>query len=424
MAPQSRDSRLLILAGIIGLVFGGLAGLAGGVLVSTGTIGSLGRYLTLPAVTTNAPLPATNGPAAGSTAGASVRVEEESATIDVVRRSSPAVVSIVVRKEIARGNVFPFDDFLEFGMPFIPSIPRSSPQGEPGEKQQVGGGSGFIVTSDGYILTNRHVVTDSSADYAVVLSDDRELPAKVLAKDPLNDLAVLKIDAGVGALPVLELGDSDQIQIGETVIAIGYALSEFRNTVTKGVISGVNRRVVAGDQRGSSEVIQEAIQTDAAINPGNSGGPLLNLRGQVIGVNTAVSREGQLIGFAIPINVAKHAVESVIRDGKIVRPWLGVRYLVITERLAKQQQLPVTNGALVVRGSTPSDLAVVPGSPADNGGVRENDIITALDGERIDEDHPLANRIARKKPGERVRLTVLRQGKQKQIEVTLGEFPE
>lgn len=424
MASQSRDSRLLILAGIIGLVFGGLAGLTGGVLVSTGTIGSLGRYLTLPAVTTNAPLPATNGLAAGSTAGASVRVEEESATIDVVRRSSPAVVSIVVRKEIARGNVFPFDDFLEFGMPFIPSIPRSAPQGEPGEKQQVGGGSGFIVTSDGYILTNRHVVTDSSADYAVVLSDDRELPAKVLAKDPLNDLAVLKIDAGVGALPVLELGDSDQIQTGETVIAIGYALSEFRNTVTKGVISGVNRRVVAGDQRGSSEVIQEAIQTDAAINPGNSGGPLLNLRGQVIGVNTAVSREGQLIGFAIPINVAKHAVESVIRDGKIVRPWLGVRYLVITERLAKQQQLPVTTGALVVRGSTPSDLAVVPGSPADNGGVRESDIITEVDGERIDEDHPLANRIARKKPGERVRLTVLRQGKQKQIEVTLGEFPE
>lgn len=415
---SSRDSRLLIFAGIIGLAFGGLAGLAGGVLVSTGTIGSLGRYLSLPAATINAPLSATNGPAVPP-----VRVEEESATIDVVRRASPSVVSIVVRKEVARGNVFPFDDFLEFGIPFVPSLPRPAPQGEPGEKQQVGGGSGFIVTSDGYILTNRHVVTDSSADYAVVLSDDRELPAKVLAKDPLNDLAVLKIDAGNGALPVLELGDSDQIQIGETVIAIGYALSEFRNTVTKGVISGVNRRVVAGDQRGSSEVIQEAIQTDAAINPGNSGGPLLNLRGQVIGVNTAVSREGQLIGFAIPINVAKHAVESVIREGKIIRPWLGVRYLVITERLAKQQKLPVTNGALVVRGATPADLAVVPGSPADKGGVRENDIITEVDGERVDEDHPLANRIARKKPGDRVRLTVLRQGKEKKIEVTLGEFP-
>lgn len=414
----SRDSRLLILAGIIGLAFGGLAGLAGGFLVSTGKIGSLGRYLTIPATTRDVAPANASGPAS------TIRVEEESATIDVVRRSSPAVVSIVVRKEVARGNVFPFDDFFEFGIPFVPSIPRPVPQGEPGEKQQVGGGSGFIVTSDGYILTNRHVVTDSSADYAVVLSDDRELPAKVLAKDPLNDLAVLKIDAGNGALPVLELGDSDQIQIGETVIAIGYALSEFRNTVTKGVISGVNRRVVAGDQRGSSEVIQEAIQTDAAINPGNSGGPLLNLGGQVIGVNTAVSREGQLIGFAIPINVAKHAVESVIRDGKIVRPWLGVRYLVITERLSKQQQLPVTNGALVVRGSTPADLAVVPGSPADKGGVRENDIITEVDGERIDEDHPLANRIARKKPGDRIRLTVLRQGKEKQIEVVLGEFPE
>jgi serine protease Do len=425
MAQQSRDARLLILAGIIGLAFGGLAGIAGGVLVSTGKIGPLSRYLTLPTATINAsPSAMNNGPVAGGTVAPRVRVEEESATIDVVRRASPAVVSIVVRKEIVRGNVFPFDDFFEFGIPFPRTIPRPVPEGEPGEKHQVGGGSGFIVTSDGYILTNRHVVADTTAEYSVVLSDDREFKAKVLAKDPLNDLAVLKIDAGNGALPVLELGDSDQIRIGETVIAIGYALSEFRNTVTKGVISGINRRVVAGDQRGSSEVIQEAIQTDAAINPGNSGGPLLNLSGAVIGVNTAVSQQGQLIGFAIPINVAKHAVDSVIREGRIVRPWLGVRYLVITERLAKQQKLPVNHGALVVRGSTPADLAVVPGSPADKGDVKENDIITELDDERIDEDHPLANRIARKKSGDRVRLTVLRQGKQKQIEVTLGEFPE
>ncbi len=414
-----RDQRILVFAGIIGIVFGGLAGLVGGFLVATGRIGPIERYFPVPAVATN------------STPAQPFRVEEESATIDVVRRASPAVVSVVVRKEIAaipRGNFLtpfgpPFDDFFGFGIPF----PTPSPQprtGERGEKQQVGGGSGFIVTSDGYILTNRHVVADQSAEYTIVLNDDREFPATVLAKDPLNDLAVLKINAGDGALPVLDLGDSDEIQIGETVIAIGYALSEFRNTVTKGVISGINRRVVAGDRRGSSEVIQEAIQTDAAINPGNSGGPLLNLRGQVIGVNTAVSQEGQLIGFAIPINVAKHAVESVVREGKIIRPWLGVRYLVITERLAKEQQLPVSYGALVVRGATPADLAVVPGSPADKGGVHENDIITAVDGERIDEDHPLANRIARKKPGDRVRLTVLRQGKERTLDVALGEFPE
>jgi len=424
MSSSSHDQKVLIVSGIIGLVVGGLAGIAGGILVSTGRIGSLEQYFSI-----RTPAAAT-APAAGPRAV--TRVEEESATIDVVRAASPAVVSIVVRKEVraaARGNIFPLDDFFEFGIPFAPSFPREQPRGDAdgraGTKQQVGGGSGFIVMSDGYILTNRHVVNDPDAEYAVVLNDDREFPAKVLAKDPLNDLAVVKIDVGAsGPLPVLELGDSDESQIGETVIAIGYALSEFRNTVTKGVISGINRRVVAGDGFGSSEVIQEAIQTDAAINPGNSGGPLLNLRGQVIGVNTAVSREGQLIGFAIPVSIAKQAIESVVRDGKIVRPWLGVRYLVITERLAKEQKLPVSVGAFIVRGSVPAEVAVVPGSPADKADLRENDIILALDGERIDEDHPLANRIARKKPGDRVTLTVLRNGKEKKMEVTLGEFPE
>ncbi|MDO8598869.1 MAG: trypsin-like peptidase domain-containing protein [bacterium] len=420
MDSSSRDQKILIISGIIGLVVGGLAGIAGGILVSTGRIGPLAQYIPIRA-------PAAAG-APGSGSPVSVRLEEESATIDVVRSASPAVVSIVVRKEVvpvARGNLFPLDDFFEFGIPFPSTIPRPQPRGRVGEKQQVGGGSGFIVTSDGYILTNRHVVNDPDAEYAVVLNDDREFPAKVLAKDPLNDLAVVKIDVGTsGPLPILELGDSDAIQTGETVIAIGYALSEYRNTVTKGVISGINRRVVAGDGAGSSEVIQEAIQTDAAINPGNSGGPLLSLRGQVIGVNTAVSREGQLIGFAIPITIAKQAIDSVVRDGRIVRPWLGVRYLVITERLAKDQQLPVTYGALVVRGSVPTELAVVPGSPADKSGVREDDIVTAVDGERIDEDHPLANRIARKKPGDRVTLTVLRQGKEKKLEIEVGEFPE
>ncbi|MBI4142661.1 trypsin-like peptidase domain-containing protein [Candidatus Uhrbacteria bacterium] len=423
--PQSprawrSSARLLMGVAVIGIIVGGLAGLAGGILVTTGRIGSL-RQVFLP--TSDA------GNVSEQPSRSTLRVEEESATIDVVRRASPAVVSIVVQKEVAvgaRGNVFPFDNFFDFGFP----VPRQLPDMRaptPGrtEKQQVGGGSGFIVTSDGYILTNRHVVADARAEYIVLLSDDREFPARVLASDPLNDLAVLKIDDGtVAPLPVLDLGDSDQIQIGETVIAIGYALSEFRNTVTKGVISGVNRRVVAGDGAGSSEVIEEAIQTDAAINPGNSGGPLLNLRGQVIGLNTAVSREGQLLGFAIPINIARQAVESVIRDGRIVRPWLGVRYLVITDRLAKEQKLPVTQGALVVRGARQEDLAVVPSGPADKAGIHENDIITKVDTDAVDEEHPLARRIARHKPGDRVRLTVLRQGKERSIEVELGEFKE
>lgn len=421
MSLPSRDQRLLIIAGIIGLIFGGFAGLAGGVLVTSGRIPSFAKYIS---PFNGAPSESARGPIAR----AINRIEEESATIDVVKRASPAVVSIVVRKEAntsSRGDLLPFNDFFDFGIPIPRSIPTPTPRGDQkSEKQQVGGGSGFIVSSDGYILTNRHVVDDDHAEYSVVLNDDREFSATVLAKDPLNDLAVLKIDVRDSALPILELGDSDQVQIGETVIAIGYALSEFRNTVTKGVVSGMNRRVVAGDGAGSSEVIEEAIQTDAAINPGNSGGPLLNLVGQVIGLNTAVSREGQLLGFAIPINVAKQAVESVIRDGRIVRPWLGVRYLVITEELAKQQKLSVNNGALVVRGATIADLAVVPGSPADRAGIRENDIITAVNHDAVDEDHPLARRIARYKPGDRVRLTVLRQGRERTIDAELGEFRE
>lgn len=413
------SARLLVVVAIVGIVVGGFSGIVGGLLVTTGRIGSFQQAVN----TIRESVTAT-----GERSGAIVRMEEESATIAAVRAASPAVVSIVVQKEVAmgaRGNAFPFDEWFNVGLPFpmLPTPPASNAGRR--EKQQVGGGSGFIVTSDGYILTNRHVVSDPNAEYLVLLNDDREFPAHVLARDPLNDLAVLKIDVGAARpLPVIEFGDSDRLQIGETVIAIGYALSEFRNTVTKGVVSGMNRRVVAGDGSGSSEVIEEAIQTDAAINPGNSGGPLLNLRGEVIGLNTAVSREGQLLGFAIPIRVAKQAVESVVRDGRIVRPWLGVRYLVVTAPLVQAQHLPVRQGALVVRGANADDLAVVPGGPADKAGIRENDIVTKVDGDAVDEDHSLARRIARHTPGDHVRLTVLRQGKERVIEVTLGEFKE
>ncbi|MBI4433348.1 trypsin-like peptidase domain-containing protein [Candidatus Uhrbacteria bacterium] len=424
MDTSSRDKQLLALAGVIGLLVGGVSGIAGGVLVSTGRLSVLAR--TIPSINrlTNAPAVSRESPQMPGAV-----LDEESATISVVRASAPAVVSIVVRKEvknIPRGNAFEFDDFFRFGIPFAPPLPQFPGAPKNGGKQQVGGGSGFIVTSDGYILTNRHVVRDADAEYAVILNDDREFPAKVLAKDPVNDLAVLKIDVdpSKGPLPVLALGDSDSIQTGETVIAIGYALSEFRNSVTKGVISGINRRVIAGDSGGSSEVIDEAIQTDAAINPGNSGGPLLNLRGNVVGVNTAVSQEGQLLGFAIPINVAKQVVESVIRDGKITRPWLGVRYLAISDHLATAQKLPVKSGALVVRGDTPADVAVVPGSPADRAGIRENDIVTMVGSDPVTEEHPLSRLITKRKPGDRVTLTVLRSGKERKLTVQLEEFPQ
>ena len=354
------------------------------------------------------------------------QTDEENITVKAVEQVSPAVASIIITKEVSElgnfsgPNIFPFDDFFEFGFPF--ESPNIEPQPSEGEtrKQQVGGGSGFIITSDGFIVTNRHVVSDEKAEYTVLLSDGRQFEAKVLGKDTLNDLAVIKIEAE--GLPTAVLGNSDSIRIGQTVIAIGNALGEFRNTVTKGVISGINRRVVAGDGFGTSEVIEEAIQTDAAINPGNSGGPLINLDGEVIAVNTAISREGQLVGFAIPINVAKNMVESVKKYGKIVRPWIGVRYIIINDRIAAQNNLSFKYGALIVKGEDESELAVIPGSPADKAGLEANDIILEVNGEKVTEEHSLGRIIARFKPGDAVTLKVFHNGEEKTITITLEEF--
>jgi len=350
-----------------------------------------------------------------------LQVEEESATIGVVQEASPAVVSIVISKDLSKyysstgPNIFPFD-FFGFSWPFL---------GEGGSEsgvQEIGGGTGFIVSSDGLILTNNHVVEDDEAEYTVMLNDGTSYKAEVVGQDSLLDIAIVKIEAE--NLPALELGDSDSLKIGQTVIAIGYALSEYENTVTKGVISGINRRVVAGDGYGRSEVIEEAIQTDAAINPGNSGGPLLNLSGQVIGVNTAVSREGQLLGFAIPINSAKKIVESVREYGRIVRPWLGVRYVIITQETAKENKLPVNYGALILRGSGELELAIVPAGPADKAGLQENDIILEVDGTRVDQDNTLAKLIAAYSPGDTVTLKILRKGEEEEVSVLLEEYGE
>ena len=283
----------------------------------------------------------------------------------------------------------------------------------------VGGGSGFLVSSDGMIVTNKHVVDGTDATYEVVLSDGRKFPGKVLARDPLLDLAIVKIEGT--DFPTLALGDSDALKVGQTVVAVGNAFSELANTVTKGIISGINRRIVAGGI-GGSEVIEEAIQTDAAINPGNSGGPLVNLAGEVIGVNVAVNRDAQGVGFAIPINAAKDVITSVRENGRIVRPWIGVRYILITPEFVKAKNLTVNHGALVVRGDTPTDLAVIPGSPADTAGIKENDIILSVDGKDITEAHSLAVRIRGKKSGDQVTLIVSSQGKERPVVLTLGEL--
>jgi S1-C subfamily serine protease len=358
-----------------------------------------------------------------------VKIEEESATIDAVKKVQPAVVSIVVTQDLK--NLYqqynlPYEQpffkefFKEFGIE-PPTSKENQPQNnEDIEKQKIGGGTGFIISSDGLILTNRHVVSYDSAAYTAITDDGKKYDAKILAIDPTNDVAVVKIDAN--NLPVVELGDSGSLQIGQTVIAIGYALGEYHNTVTKGVVSGLGRAITAGGIYGEAvEQLENIIQTDAAVNPGNSGGPLINLTGQVIGINTAMDVQGQLIGFAIPINDAKDDVESVKKEGKIVKPFIGIRYQIITKVIAKANNLPYEYGALVIRGSRAAEVAVIPGSPADKAGITENDIILELNGKKITEKETLAKLLRKYKVGDEITLKIYHKGEEKEVKLKLEE---
>jgi S1-C subfamily serine protease len=348
--------------------------------------------------------------------------DEESAVTAAVEKASPAVVSIIVSKDIPKmqdffSDPFSFDPFFN---PFGTRQRQQQPNQGETEKQEIGGGSGFIVSKDGLIVTNRHVVSDQSAEYTVMTNDEKRHSAKVMAIDPVNDVAVLKIEAG-NNLPVLELADSGTLKIGQTVIAIGNSLGEFRNTVSKGIISGLKRNVTAGNGFGQAEQLSEVIQTDAAINPGNSGGPLLNISGQVIGVNVAMAQGAQNIGFALPINLVKKDIESVKTKGKIVQPYIGVRYIPVTKEIQKANNLLYDYGALVLRGQQLTDFAVVPGSPADKAGIVENDIILEINGQKIDENHQLSDQIAKFNVGDAITLKIWHKGNTNDVKVTLEE---
>lgn len=328
----------------------------------------------------------------------SVTVKETSETIDAVKKITPSVVSITATK-----NVFSF-----FG----------------GATQEKGGGTGFILTSDGYIVTNKHVVSDEKAKYTVITSDGKSYEAKITATDPFNDLAVIKIDAK--NLTVSEIGDSDSLEVGQSVIAIGNALglSESTLTVTRGVISAKGRAIQAGDSSGqSAETLENLLQTDAAINPGNSGGPLINLKGQVIGVNVAKA-DAENIGFAININTIKPIdkfIENLKESGKIVRPMIGVSYVMLTPAIATLNELSEKEGAWIV-ASDASQTAVLKDGPADKAGIEEDDIIVEFDGEKIKVGSSLTTLIQKKQPGDEVEVKVIRDGKEKSFKVTLGEY--
>lgn len=350
----------------------------------------------------------------------------EQAVIGAVKSASPAVVSIIISKDVPVMEQYftnPFGDLPPdvqqfFGPLGSFQVPQYRQNGT--QKQEIGGGSGFIVSSDGLILTNKHVVSDTEASYTVFLNDGRKFDAKVLARDPSNDLALIKITAS--GLATLSLSDSDQIQIGQTAIAIGNALGEYRNTISVGVISGLSRSVTASDSSGLSETIDNVIQTDAAINPGNSGGPLLNLNGEVIGINTATVVGAQSIGFAIPINRAKKAIESVKATGKISAPYIGIRYIPIDPQIKEKNNLSVDYGAWIQK-TTKDEAAIVNNSPASKAGLKEGDIVLEINGKKIDTEHSLSTQIQNYKVGDKIILKVLRDGKEMEIGVVLEERP-
>ena len=291
------------------------------------------------------------------------------------------------------------------------------------QQQQVGGGSGFFVSSNGLIVTNDHVVSDPNAQYTVYTNDGQEHTAKVIAQDATDDIAFLKI-SGTG-YPYLTFDNSSALQLGQSVLASGNALGQFRNTVSVGVVSGLSRSIVAGDVvTGGTESLPQVIQTDAAINPGNSGGPLLDLLGKVVGVNVAVAQGSQGIGFALPGNMIKEAVASVEANGTITFPFLGVRYIPITPTVAKDKNLSVTYGALIAAGSSTSQPAVVAGSPAAKAGLVAGDIILDFDGTKLTNDNNLTDLVRAQKVGAVATLTVLHNGKQETVTVTLGKKVE
>ena len=350
---------------------------------------------------------------------------QEEKIIQVVEDVSPAVVSIIVTKDVSIIEQYytnPFEGFEEFfGQPFELQVPEYRQEGT--EKKEIGGGTGFIVSQDGTIITNAHVVSDEEADYTVFTNDGEKYSAEVLARDSFRDLAVIKIKLeGVKTFSTVELGNSDNLQIGQTVIAIGNALGEFRNTVSVGVISGLGRQVTASGG-GMVETLEDVIQTDAAINSGNSGGPLLNLKGEVIGINFAMAQAAQNIGFAIPVNKAKKDIQQVKALGKIVYPYLGIYYCLIDEDIQKDYSLLVDYGAWIGRDKycQPYEKSVLPGTAAEKAGLKGWDIILEFDNKIITKDNSLAKIIQNYNPGDKVVLKILREGKEKNIEVVLEE---
>lgn len=383
------------------------AGLVAGLLLALGA-GFLGGYV--------GAANRDDGTLTGSLSSQKKVVTSESQLISQIAKTvGPSVVSVDVISQSSDSNSS-FDSLFGFG------------GGGSGQEQSAG--TGIILNADGLIVTNRHVVPADASSVSVTLSDGTELDnVQVVGRtndgDSL-DIAFLKItDAKGHKLTPAVIGNSSNVQVGDAVVAIGNALGQFQNTVTSGIISGYGRSVQAGDSNGQQAVenLDDLFQTDAAINAGNSGGPLVNLNGQVIGINTAIASNSQNIGFAIPINDVSGLIKQVEVTGKLVRPYLGVRYVSLTADIAKQSNLSVTSGAFIPPSTDPASPSVIAGSPAEDAGLKPNDVITQVNGKTVDQNHSLTSFISQQSVGDKLQLTVVRGDKTLHLTAKLAQVP-
>ncbi len=338
---------------------------------------------------------------------------------EAIKKVMPAVVSIVISKSLEAiekeipPEVLPF---LPYGKPRL-NIPEEEIDAHGMIK--IGGGSGFIVNPNGIILTNKHVVIDPAAEYTVIMHDERKFKAQVLARDPVDDVAILKIEGK--NLPTVKLGESTGLELGEEVLAIGNALGIFKNTVSLGIISGLSRSIRAATApMVAPQELRGLIQTDAAINPGNSGGPLVNLNGEAIGINAAIVFGAQNLGFAIPVNYAKRDLSDVQKFGHIKRPLLGLRYMNINEDVQARMKLVVGYGAMIV-GQKPHSEAIIPGSPADKAKLKEKDILVECNGQKITETYTIQDILEEKEVGDVLNFKIMRGKKAMTVDVKLSE---
>jgi len=347
--------------------------------------------------------------------------------IKTVEKVLPTVVSITVAKDPAVLENQLYSELFQHGIPLNPEEVESHMEKIPRDEKgriPIGGGSGFIISSLGIILTNKHVVLDPTASYTIVTHDEKKHDTEVIARDPINDIAILRIKQRANLnLASIKLGSSQDLKLGQTVIAIGNALGKFQNTISTGIVSGLSRLINATtDASGHQERLRGLIQTDAAINPGNSGGPLVDIGGKAIGINSAIVFGAQNIGFAIPIDKVRKDLEEIKDHGRIRRPFLGVRYLLLNKNLQKKFNLPANYGALVVNEGIPGDLSVIPNSASDKAGIQEHDIILACNRKKVTEKETLEDILSSCSVGEKIELEILRKNKKFTTSTTLGEM--